>query len=275
MYSLKLTNQYKKRIIPIIQDLYDSWSQDSTGYSEMYGFDGVYYEIVDSITDFMLNEGINCETIEDDFDNIYTLVKMEDGVFLIGVNPNKFQYKTNGIVSKIDNVVFSEGDIYVKNIDSNISAYDKYVSGELQIDTNYILKESINNSNGSFIPDEISVNVENTNSELVNKLINGLSLVIRKRSIKNLRILSIDGIFNKLDISILSYSNLKIKMSNGDDIQMTFSIDENKIPNIKILINDTLIYDLDHISYTLDVSIDKVITNYTKYLQSRNWKIKE
>lgn len=275
MYSLKLTNQYKKRIIPIIQDLYDSWSQDSTGYSEMYGFDGVYYEIVDSITDFMLNEGINCETIEDDFDNIYTLVKMEDGVFLIGVNPNKFQYKTNGIVSKIDNVVFSEGDIYVKNIDSNISAYDKYVSGELQIDTNYILKESINNSNGSFIPDEISVNVENTNSELINKLINGLSLVIRKRSIKNLRILSIDGIFNKLDISILSYSNLKIKMSNGDDIQMTFSIDENKIPNIKILINDTLIYDLDHISYTLDVSIDKVITNYTKYLQSRNWKIKE
>lgn len=275
MYSLKIIKIYfRKSIIPLIQDLYESWIQDDTGYCSVYGFDGIYYEVIETITDFLVENGIVCETVEDKYGNIYTVAKMEDGVFLIGINPNKFQYKSSGKVYKVDDVIFTEDDIKIVNLDSNTNNYEKFISGELSIDKNYLLKESATNTD-NYTPQEISIDVENSIPDIINNLINGLSLVIRKRSIKNLRILSIEGVLNKLDISILSYSELKIRMSNGDELQLEFSINQEKVPNIKIMINGTLVFDLDYSEYTLENSIGKLTTIYTKYLQSKNWKIKD
>lgn len=127
----------------------------------------------------------------------------------------------------------------------------------------------------SIISKDIDIKVENNDSQIIRKLIDGLSLVIQKRKLRNLRIVTILGVLNKLDIAILKFSKLTVLMSNGDTLVCEYSVNAANLPNIRVAINDTLVYDLEHLSYTLDTMVEKTVEKYKRFLESNNWKIKK
>jgi len=127
---------------------------------------------------------------------------------------------------------------------------------------------------------DITVNVENENKELIEKIKHELSIITykRKNSPKSIRIKDISGYFNKKDfknIKLIYRTYLTINLSNEDKIIAKLSIfqDENH-NNIKIKINDDLIYDLDNKNYTNEIFIDKLINKYKKYLV-KDYKLRE
>lgn len=118
-----------------------------------------------------------------------------------------------------------------------------------------------------FEPTDIFINVENKQDNLINKLIDELSIVIKKRTPKAIRILKIEGYINKDNIS-----NLKLNMSNGDVIEGKLITDN--IPNILIKINDVILFDLEHKLFNIEVLIDKIINMYKKHIESKKFIIK-
>jgi hypothetical protein len=127
---------------------------------------------------------------------------------------------------------------------------------------------------------DINVNVENENKELIEKIKHELSIITykRKNSPKSIRIKDITGYFNKRDfknIKLIYRTYLTINLSNDDKIIAKLSIyqDEN-YNNIKIKINDNLVYDLDNKNFTNEILIDKLINKYKEYLV-KNFKLRE
>ena len=127
---------------------------------------------------------------------------------------------------------------------------------------------------------DISVNVENENVELINKIKQEMSIITykRKNSPKSIRIKDITGYFNKKDfvnIKLIYRTYLVINLSNEDKIKAKLSVyrDENE-NNINIKINDELIYDLDNKIFNSEMLIDKLINKYKEYLV-KDYKIRE
>jgi len=113
------------------------------------------------------------------------------------------------------------------------------------------------------------------NNILTQKLIDELSLVVKKRKSKSLRIKNITGYVNKETFSRVGYfydTSLEVILTNRDIINGNYN---SAINNINIKINDNVVYDLDHGSFDNEVLIDKMIKEYFKYLKNSKYKINE
>ena len=126
---------------------------------------------------------------------------------------------------------------------------------------------------------DITVNVENENKELIEKIKHELSIITykKKNSPKSIRIKDISGYFNKKDfknIKLIYRTYLSIDLSNGNKIKAKLSVykDENE-NNINIKINNDLVYDLDNKNYTNEILVDKLINKYKESLL-KDYKIR-
>lgn len=126
---------------------------------------------------------------------------------------------------------------------------------------------------------DITINVENEKEELIEKIKQELSIITYKKSNspRTIRIKEISGYFNKKDfknIKLLYRTYIVISMSNEDKIKAKLSIyqDDNE-NNIKIKINDNVVYDLDNKKYTNEFLIEKLIYKYKEYLL-KNYKLR-
>jgi len=127
---------------------------------------------------------------------------------------------------------------------------------------------------------DITINIENQNDELINKIKHELSIITykRKNSPKPIRITKISGYFNKKDfknIKLIYRTYLVIDLSNNDKINAKLSVytDKNE-NNINIKINNNLIYNLDNSKFNNDYLIDKIITKYKEHLLKDYKKIR-
>lgn len=119
-------------------------------------------------------------------------------------------------------------------------------------------------------PKDIIIKVDGKNY-LIDRLIDNLSLVVKKRIIKSFRINSITGHINKESFSKNGYSyetHLEITLTNKDVI-----IGEYKNNNILIKVNDEIVYDIDNNKFDNEVLIDKITSEYIKYLKSNKYQV--
>jgi hypothetical protein len=123
------------------------------------------------------------------------------------------------------------------------------------------------------LPKDIYIFVDNADEELINKLKEELTILGKKNKTKNIRPVSIKGFFNKEDTYLLKYTELLIQMNTSDVIKGIYTLDIKKNHIIKIELNDVVLFDLEHESYTENTLIDKIIFIYKSYLKNNNWKI--
>ncbi len=119
---------------------------------------------------------------------------------------------------------------------------------------------------------DIEVNIENQNKELIEKIKQELSIITykRKNNPKSIRIKEIIGYFNKKDfknIKLIYRTYLAINLSNNDKIKAKLSIyQDEKENNIKITINNNIVYNLDNKNFSNELLIDKLINRYKEFL---------
>ena len=118
---------------------------------------------------------------------------------------------------------------------------------------------------------DIVINVANKDEELLKKLIEGLSVVIFKVKGKGKQttVKSIKGAIKSRKRDLI-YTEIKVDLSNGDNIKGDF-FDDTK--NISISINGKLIFDLSVSKFNEDYLVDKMISEYRKHLEN-DWKIR-
>lgn len=127
---------------------------------------------------------------------------------------------------------------------------------------------------------DIEINIENENKDLIEKIKQELSIITykRKNNPKSIRIKDISGYFNKRDfknIKLIYRTYLVITLSNNDKIKAKLSIyqDENE-NNIKITINNDVVYNLDNKGFSNELLIDKLISRYKEFLV-QNYKLRD
>jgi len=114
--------------------------------------------------------------------------------------------------------------------------------------------------------EDIITNIQNEESVHIDKIKQELSIITYKRQTnpKPIRILQIDGFFNKKDfknINLIYKTYLVITMSNNDKIKAKLSV-YGDFKNISISINNELIYDLDNDIFNNSVLVEKIIDKY-------------
>ena len=121
---------------------------------------------------------------------------------------------------------------------------------------------------------DIKIKVEGKNS-LVQKLIDNLAMVIKKRSVKSIRIKSITGYINKETLTHHGkfYDTcLEIVLTNKDRLIGEYKSISN---SILVEVNDEIIYDMTSSSFDNDVLADRMISEYIKYLKEKKFSINE
>jgi len=125
---------------------------------------------------------------------------------------------------------------------------------------------------------EIENNIENDVQEFTNKIINEFSFIIYKQRNrpKNLRVKKLEGYYNKRDFknyNLIYKTKITIELSNFDIIEGKLSVHDNKNENnIRIKINDDIVYNLDNPNFTDDKLIDKMKMKYQNYIE-KSYKI--
>jgi len=169
-------------------------------------------------------------------------------------------------------VRFSDGQI----ITTNKYMLTKKKGGTMKNDDiqwweNGKLKESYDPLSGTT---DVKVTVKGDHG-LSKRLIDNLSLIVQKRTSKSLRIKAINGYFNKEifahhDLYMESY--LEIDMINKD-----FIVGEYKsiTHSILIKINDEIVYDMISRNFDNEVLIEKIVSEYKKYLTTRRFTIND
>lgn len=121
---------------------------------------------------------------------------------------------------------------------------------------------------------DIKIKVENKNY-LIDKLIEDLSIIVKKRKLKAIRIKSIEGYINKNTIThrgSIYNTYLQIIFTNKDTIIGEYNSSSN---NILIKINDNIVFDLNYRTFDNEILIGKIINEYMKYLKENKFKINE
>jgi len=110
---------------------------------------------------------------------------------------------------------------------------------------------------------------------LINHLIDNMSLIVQKRKTKPLRINSVNGYINKETFKknrLFYETYLEIDMINKDHIVGEY---KSMINGITIIINDELVYDMEHRTFDNEVLMDKIVNEYKKYLKNKKFKIND
>ena len=106
----------------------------------------------------------------------------------------------------------------------------------------------------------VQIEVENANGEIINEIIDALSFVYKKRTDRYIRPRIIKG--KMLDSEL----HMFITMYNKDDIKIDF-----KGENLKININNELVYDMDNINE--NNIAEKLYDVYSKHLSNQKFTI--
>jgi len=123
---------------------------------------------------------------------------------------------------------------------------------------------------------DIKIAVKGMNKTLVQKLVDNLQIVVKKRKLKSLRIKSISGYIDK-DTFIMGSGNfydtfLEVVLSNKDIL-----VGEYKSSNHSLLvkINNVIVFDLNSKFFDKELLVDKMINEYVKYLKENKFSINE
>jgi hypothetical protein len=121
---------------------------------------------------------------------------------------------------------------------------------------------------------DIQSDVKNSSQEFIDKIIDIFSLVIYKNSVKNIHPQKIKGYLNKdefLTKKKNTRSSLSIKMNNDDIVIGTYNTSSF---NVAISIQNEIIYDIHIKDCNDDKLIEKMLSEYIKYLKNKGYKIK-
>lgn len=121
---------------------------------------------------------------------------------------------------------------------------------------------------------DIKIKVEGKNS-LVQTLIDNLSIVVKKRKLKSVRIKGITGYINRQTFT--HHGNfydtyLEVTLTNKDVIVGEYKSSSN---SVLVRINDDIVYDMDNKAFDNEVLIDKMVGEYIKYLKEKRFSINE
>ena len=128
--------------------------------------------------------------------------------------------------------------------------------------------------------EDITVNVENSKEEFIEKIKHELSIITYKKSNKpkSIRITEIGGYFNKRDFKnpkLLYRTYITISLSNNDKLKAKLSVyQNNEENNINIKINNELVYDLDNKKFNNEFLIEKLIYKYKEFLLKEYKKLR-
>jgi hypothetical protein len=135
------------------------------------------------------------------------------------------------------------------------------------------LRESVDALSGKT---DIKIEVEGKESGLLQKLIEDLSVVVKRNKLRNISIKSIKGYINKKTFLMLSGcvydSYLEVILSNKDVIVAEY---KSITSNISIKVNNDIVFDLNHKSFDNEFLIDKMVSEYIKYLKNENFTIQD
>jgi hypothetical protein len=118
----------------------------------------------------------------------------------------------------------------------------------------------------------MNLDIENNKEALTKKIVNDFSLIVYKQRNrpKQIRILNIEGYYNKRDfnkINLIYKTHLVIELTNYDVIEGELNVfDNSNENNIKIKINDKIIYNLDNKNFNNEFLIDKMFLKYENYI---------
>jgi len=149
------------------------------------------------------------------------------------------------------------------------------------IDTEKLKKSKIDeilkNLNENML--EIENNIKNNNEELTKKIIEEFSFIIYKHRNrpKNLRVKKLEGYYNNRNFknyNLIYKTKIIIELSNYDIVEGKLSVYDNENENnIRIKINDEIVYNLDNQNFNDDKLIEKMKIKYQNYIK-KNYKIK-
>jgi len=137
--------------------------------------------------------------------------------------------------------------------------------------------ETLKNLNENML--EIENNIKNNNEELTKKIINEFSFIIYKQRNrpKNLRVKKLEGYYNNRNFknyNLIYKTKIIIELSNYDIVEGKLSVYDNENENnIRIKINDEIVYNLDNQNFNNDKLIEKMKMKYQNYIK-KNYKIK-
>jgi hypothetical protein len=129
-------------------------------------------------------------------------------------------------------------------------------------------------SNDELSVPDVKITVKDGES-LAKQLINKLSLVIQKRTRKAIRVKSVNGYANKkthYGKKMYYDTYLEVTMINKDFITGEYN---SRNGNIKITINDKVVFDIDNRHFDNEELIEKMTSVYKKYLSKGNYKLYE
>jgi hypothetical protein len=123
---------------------------------------------------------------------------------------------------------------------------------------------------------DIKISVQAENKNLLQKLSDDLSLIVKKRKLKNIRIKSIEGYIDKRGVfthhGVYFETYLDVVLSNKDVIIGEF---KSITGNITISVNSEVVYDMNSKIFDSEVLIDKMVNEYVKYLKLSKFAIND
>jgi len=122
-------------------------------------------------------------------------------------------------------------------------------------------------------PNDVIIDVVNKNY-LIDSLIENLSLLVRKKKLKNIHIKKVKGYINKEQFTKkgFTYETYLEAILSNDDILIGEYIMLSKTIIIKI--NDTVVYDMDNKLFDNEYLIEKLTNEYIKHLKTNNFSLK-
>lgn len=124
----KLVN-LKQKLAFAAQRPYDNWDQDDEGYSENYDHSGgICQDVAEAMSQVLSDDRIENTTISQQSgeQHVYVIAKMEDGVYIVDINP--FSYETGGGYNwkKIPGVIFDESYIDIRMLSGDPDDFESY-----------------------------------------------------------------------------------------------------------------------------------------------------
>lgn len=116
-------------IIKVSQRVYDSWAQNDDGMDDELGCGGICQDIASEICGLLSEKGFECTTVSQEIgeQHVYTVVKLEDGVYEVDIPPGVYETGGGYRWRKIPDVSFNKNDIVIDKIDGDPDSFVNYV----------------------------------------------------------------------------------------------------------------------------------------------------
>ncbi len=127
--SLTPIENLRPQLAMAAQKVYDEWAQDENGYDEMLGEGGICQDIADAMANILTRANIECSTVSQQSgeQHVYVVAQLEDGVYIVDINP--YYYETGGGYNwkKIHDVEFIPRMISISCISRDPNEYETFL----------------------------------------------------------------------------------------------------------------------------------------------------